>query len=575
MVLEAGGLVYSTDDAAGHVGAVVHPWEVSVAREAPADSALNHVTAPISSLVPSGNRVRVRWAPHRGVAAPRPASRPRAGRDRRRLVQGDRDPTYCLSPDGSRPRQSLRSGQTTGAETPSRPYMRIASRYRRYMSLQERTASERLRGERALRPRDSRPRRSWSTGPKAPASGTSTGKATSTSPVASGATTRGTGCRPPSRPSTSRRTATFTSASSSACTSRTSTCAAALPSSPVPWRGAEDAARQLRRRGARERRQDRARLHRPPGRRRVRARLPRTHAAHDDDDEQARLQEGHGAVRPEVYRAPGPIRTAASTPRRRFAASKRSSRATSTRVGRLRRARAGTGRGRVHRDAGGLSGSAAGGVRPARDPLRRRRGAVGHRPHRPGLRDRALRSRARPDDDRQVDRGRAASGRRHRTCGGHGRRASRRPRGTFGGNPVSCAAAAAVLETVSSAEFRARSEELGTRIRRRLDEIAGRVHRRRGTRPRLDARSRARRGPPDQGPCERPRLGNRRGSARARPGPARVRPLLERHPHPRSDRDRRRGSLRASTSSRSRSSAPRAEASSPGPAGQAPGPAVA
>ena len=47
--------------------------------------------------------------------------------------------------------------------------------------------------------------------------------------------------------------------------------------------------------------------------------------------------------------------------------------------------------------------------------------------------------------------------------------------GTFGGNPVSCAAAAAVLETVSSAEFRARSEELGTRIRRRLDEIAGRV----------------------------------------------------------------------------------------------------
>ncbi len=63
VVLEAGGLVYSTDVAAGHVGAVVHPWEVSVAREAPADSALNHVTAPISSLVPSGNRVRVRVGP--------------------------------------------------------------------------------------------------------------------------------------------------------------------------------------------------------------------------------------------------------------------------------------------------------------------------------------------------------------------------------------------------------------------------------------------------------------------------------------------------------------------------------
>ncbi len=115
--------------------------------------------------------------------------------------------------------------------------------------------------------------------------------------------------------------------------------------------------------------------------------------------------------------------------------------------------------------------------------------------------------------------------------------------GTFGGNPVSCAAAAAVLETVSSAEFRARSEELGTRIRRaaRRDRRPRR-HRRRGARPRLDARSRARRGPRDQGSCERSRLGNRRGSARARPRPARLRALLERHPHPGPDRDRRRGS---------------------------------
>jgi 4-aminobutyrate aminotransferase len=47
--------------------------------------------------------------------------------------------------------------------------------------------------------------------------------------------------------------------------------------------------------------------------------------------------------------------------------------------------------------------------------------------------------------------------------------------GTFGGNPVSCAAAAAVLETVASEDFKARSEELGTRIRARLEEIAGRI----------------------------------------------------------------------------------------------------
>jgi molybdate transport system ATP-binding protein len=63
VVLDAGGMVYSTDEAAGRVGAVVHPWEVSVAREAPADSALNHVMAPIAALVPSGNRARVRVGP--------------------------------------------------------------------------------------------------------------------------------------------------------------------------------------------------------------------------------------------------------------------------------------------------------------------------------------------------------------------------------------------------------------------------------------------------------------------------------------------------------------------------------
>jgi ABC-type molybdate transport system substrate-binding protein len=37
--------------------------EVAIAREAPVDSALNHVTAPIVSLVPGGNRVRVRVGP--------------------------------------------------------------------------------------------------------------------------------------------------------------------------------------------------------------------------------------------------------------------------------------------------------------------------------------------------------------------------------------------------------------------------------------------------------------------------------------------------------------------------------
>ncbi len=51
------------DEIAGRVGLVVYPWEISVARQAVADSALNHVTAPITSLVPLGNRVRVRIGP--------------------------------------------------------------------------------------------------------------------------------------------------------------------------------------------------------------------------------------------------------------------------------------------------------------------------------------------------------------------------------------------------------------------------------------------------------------------------------------------------------------------------------
>ncbi len=47
--------------------------------------------------------------------------------------------------------------------------------------------------------------------------------------------------------------------------------------------------------------------------------------------------------------------------------------------------------------------------------------------------------------------------------------------GTFGGNPVACAAALAVLDEVATPEFRARAEALGTEIRARLDAIAARV----------------------------------------------------------------------------------------------------
>src|SRR5215210_1226739 len=47
--------------------------------------------------------------------------------------------------------------------------------------------------------------------------------------------------------------------------------------------------------------------------------------------------------------------------------------------------------------------------------------------------------------------------------------------GTFGGNPLACAAAVAVLEEVRRPEFLARARHLGETIRARLEEIGGRV----------------------------------------------------------------------------------------------------
>jgi ABC-type sulfate/molybdate transport systems ATPase subunit len=63
VALEAGFSAYTVDAARGPVSLAVYPWEISVARDAPDDSAVNHVRAPIASLVPLGNRVRVRVGP--------------------------------------------------------------------------------------------------------------------------------------------------------------------------------------------------------------------------------------------------------------------------------------------------------------------------------------------------------------------------------------------------------------------------------------------------------------------------------------------------------------------------------
>jgi ABC-type sulfate/molybdate transport systems ATPase subunit len=61
--LAAGGTVYSTDVIAGAAAAVVYPWDVTLARAAPDDSAQNHLAAEVASVSRIGNRVRVAVGP--------------------------------------------------------------------------------------------------------------------------------------------------------------------------------------------------------------------------------------------------------------------------------------------------------------------------------------------------------------------------------------------------------------------------------------------------------------------------------------------------------------------------------
>jgi ABC-type sulfate/molybdate transport systems ATPase subunit len=59
VALEDGSVVYSVDHALGDVEVAIYPWDVSISRERPHDSALNHILGPITSQVLLGNRARV------------------------------------------------------------------------------------------------------------------------------------------------------------------------------------------------------------------------------------------------------------------------------------------------------------------------------------------------------------------------------------------------------------------------------------------------------------------------------------------------------------------------------------
>jgi molybdate transport system ATP-binding protein len=63
VALDAGGTVWTSDAGTGRVAVAVYPWEVSLSRETPDDSAVNHLRAPVASVVSLGNRVRVRVGP--------------------------------------------------------------------------------------------------------------------------------------------------------------------------------------------------------------------------------------------------------------------------------------------------------------------------------------------------------------------------------------------------------------------------------------------------------------------------------------------------------------------------------
>ncbi|MEW6581995.1 MAG: ABC transporter ATP-binding protein [Actinomycetota bacterium] len=63
VTLDGGADVYSSDVLRGPVGVVVHPSDITLAREAPRDSSLNHITGRVASVVRVGNRARVRVGP--------------------------------------------------------------------------------------------------------------------------------------------------------------------------------------------------------------------------------------------------------------------------------------------------------------------------------------------------------------------------------------------------------------------------------------------------------------------------------------------------------------------------------
>ena len=303
---------------------------------------------------------------------------------------------------------------------------------------------------------------------------TSTATRSSTSPAASAASTSATRTRTSSRPCRSRRRASSTPTSRSSRTRSTSRVAERLLAL-APFRGpGEGGVLQRRHRGGRERGQVRARVHRPPGGDRVRGRLPRPHAPVADAHlEDAPVQGGARAVRAGGLPRAVPERV----PRDQRGRGARRARARARR----RRSRAETVAAIVVEPVQGEGGFVvappeflarrARDLRPARDRARRRRGADRLRPHRPDVRDRALRHRARP-----ASRSRSRSPAGLPLSGVLGKAeimdapGDGAIGGTYVGNPVAQAAALAVLDVIEEEGLVERAERIGEVIRGRMQE---------------------------------------------------------------------------------------------------------
>jgi molybdate transport system ATP-binding protein len=61
--LAGGTIVFSADRLSGHVGIVVHPWDVTVGLSVPADSAMNHLEGRVTSVTSFGTKARVTIGP--------------------------------------------------------------------------------------------------------------------------------------------------------------------------------------------------------------------------------------------------------------------------------------------------------------------------------------------------------------------------------------------------------------------------------------------------------------------------------------------------------------------------------